>query len=927
MPGDATRCRPVEHPRPTDATVKELYATALRCGRPGCMQALYRVSETGAQVLNSQVAHIHARRENGPRWNPAMTGEENRSYHNLIVLCLEHASEIDITPERFPAQTLRDWKQVQVATQERAAKSQPPLSDAEADAVIRQSFGLDDIAGAVAAAVPFSARSRTRDEALDRAVRESFGRRTTRLLAVPAGRLDAVLGWMSAHEDPVAEVPEGQVRVLVAPMGSGKSEQASRWWDEGLSAAQGDDEIEIPVWLDARRVTADLDAAVTASIGRDPARPCRVVIDNLDGVSPGEASHLLDEARHLVRTWPRTRVLATSRPGVTVSEDELIAVEPWPAERGIGLVRVITGETGWHSWTTETTDLLTSPLTAIAVAARLLRSRDIRVPRLSLLLGLAQTIIQQKRPDRATPQLWNEFGRLASRILSEPSPVTAASFGDEAQIWQLTDTGLVVNDDGTLRFALPVFEQHFGAHALKAGIVALEEAAAPEAFPRWRYAVAFALSTSQPGQAEQYMLRLARTNPAVVSWALNELTGSDPSTAVSGPVHTSVSPRPVTAGDRAGEVIDPAIAEGQRLREALQALIGGFGACSSQLARHRDGHLVQWGVQLFGDDWIALSEAREKLPPPDMVTVEFDPWDRADPDWARRTLFAFPRGPLGRWFWARNRLMPPLAELIQKRRLPLPPGSPLAQERQWILARRIMQIAKKPHGTGIPLAALRQAVDVLMDRVERSVHATWSGGGMQIDSHDIRWIHAQLQHEKGDQLCPPWPAPDQPGTRARWLWQDYSPELTHAVLTEVLSAAVTGYRDLVAENFACFGWALGLNSALPVQVKGTLAIPEDDTNGEYTHLLYQLKPAMSGGRDPVSDVQLDLLTEPGTGWRGARAVTSPYDRKRTPFYVPVSYNSPPPTGQPRPTTNLAYQWLATDLHALGWLTNSAAFDD
>ncbi len=85
------------------------------------MQALYRVSETGSRVLNSQVAHIHARRKNGPRWNPAMTGEENRSYGNLIVLCLEHASEIDITPEQFPADTLRVWKRVQVATQEEAA--------------------------------------------------------------------------------------------------------------------------------------------------------------------------------------------------------------------------------------------------------------------------------------------------------------------------------------------------------------------------------------------------------------------------------------------------------------------------------------------------------------------------------------------------------------------------------------------------------------------------------------------------------------------------------------------------------------------------------------------------------------------------------------------------------------------------------------
>jgi len=86
-----------------------------------------------------------------------------------------------------------------------------------------------------------------------------------------------------------------------------------------------------------------------------------------------------------------------------------------------------------------------------------------------------------------------------------------------------------------------------------------------------------------------------------------------------------------------------------------------------------------------------------------------------------------------------------------------------------------MQIAQNPYGTAIPLADLRHTVDVMMEKVERSVHATWSGGGIQIDSHDIRWIHAQLQRETGDRLEPPWPAPDQPGLRTRWPWQGYSP--------------------------------------------------------------------------------------------------------------------------------------------------------
>ena len=921
MPGDIVGHRPAEHPEPTDATVKQLYATALRCGRPGCIQALYRLSDTGERVLNSRVAHIHARRENGPRWNPAMRSEENRSYDNLIVLCLAHASEIDITPQHFPADVLREWKRIQVATQERAAKSLPRLTDAEADEVIRLSFGLEDLVGAVAAVVPFSARSRSRDEALDRAVRQSFARRTTRLLAVPADRLDAVLGWMAEQDDAVVDVPEGRVRVLVAPMGAGKSEHAARWWDEGLSAAQGDDEIEIPVWLDARRVTHGLDAAVTESIGRDPVRPCRVVIDNLDGVSPGEAGQLLDEARCLVGTWPRTRVLATSRPGIAVGEDERLTVQPWPAERGIDLVRVITGDTGPHFWIRETADLLTSPLTAIAVSARLLKGRDIQVSRLTLLLDLAQTIIQQKRPNQAALQLWDELARLAGRILSEPTPVTAASFADEAQIWQLTDTGLVINDDDTLRFALPVFEQHFGAHALKRGIVALDEAAAPDAFPRWRYTIAFAVSTSQPGQAEQYMLLLARMNPAVVSWTLNELAGNDHATPA--PAHTPGQPR--SAEDGTGE--HAAIGEGRRLREALQALIEGFGACGTQLSRHRDGRLVQWGVQLVGDDWIGLSEAREMLPPPDLVVTAFDPWDQPAPEWGRRTLFPIPRGSLARWSWARNWLMHALDELIRQRRLPLPPDSPLARERQWILARRVMQIARRPFGAAIPLAELRQAVDVLMETVDRSVHATWAGGGLQVDSHDIRWIRTQLQREAGDQIFPPWPGPDRPAIWARWPWQGYSPELARTIMTEVLGAAVSGYRDLVAENFAAFGWALGLNSALPVQVEGRLIIPEAGTDGEHCSLHYQLNPCQAAGSDAVSHIDLDLVTQPGTQWRGAQVVAMPYDRRRTPFYVPIGYNISPPIGQSRPATNLAYQWLAADLHALGWLSHRAAYYD
>lgn len=101
----------IEHPLPTTATVKRMYATAFRCGHSKCKKPLYRMSDvTGDLTLNSTVAHIHARREGGPRWEPGMTADANRSEANLILLCLEHSREVDDLPDDYPADDMRSWK-------------------------------------------------------------------------------------------------------------------------------------------------------------------------------------------------------------------------------------------------------------------------------------------------------------------------------------------------------------------------------------------------------------------------------------------------------------------------------------------------------------------------------------------------------------------------------------------------------------------------------------------------------------------------------------------------------------------------------------------------------------------------------------------------------------------------------------------------
>ncbi|MET9565636.1 hypothetical protein [Streptomyces tauricus] len=86
-----------------------------------------------------------------------MTEEENRSEDNLLLLCIEHASEIDETPEHFPVDMLRQWKQAQLTEYLEVHRSWP-LNDTEVAEVSAASFdprrlGMASIGAATVVAV------------------------------------------------------------------------------------------------------------------------------------------------------------------------------------------------------------------------------------------------------------------------------------------------------------------------------------------------------------------------------------------------------------------------------------------------------------------------------------------------------------------------------------------------------------------------------------------------------------------------------------------------------------------------------------------------------------------------------------------------------------------------------------------------------
>lgn len=99
----------IEHKHPTPTTQKHvLTASGNQCAFPGCTRMIFDLEH---ETLIGTVAHIRARSENGPRFDPIQRENQNRSFGNLMAMCAEHSKIIDGPKWRdFSIETLTTWK-------------------------------------------------------------------------------------------------------------------------------------------------------------------------------------------------------------------------------------------------------------------------------------------------------------------------------------------------------------------------------------------------------------------------------------------------------------------------------------------------------------------------------------------------------------------------------------------------------------------------------------------------------------------------------------------------------------------------------------------------------------------------------------------------------------------------------------------------
>jgi hypothetical protein len=114
--------------------VKDLLAkqVGFRCSNPACRKPTSGPQEDPAKSINIGVAaHITAASPDGPRYNPALSGEERQSAANGIWLCQSCAKLVDNDEIRYTVELLQHWKAVSESAALRSLENRTGPEDEE----------------------------------------------------------------------------------------------------------------------------------------------------------------------------------------------------------------------------------------------------------------------------------------------------------------------------------------------------------------------------------------------------------------------------------------------------------------------------------------------------------------------------------------------------------------------------------------------------------------------------------------------------------------------------------------------------------------------------------------------------------------------------------------------------------------------------
>lgn len=699
---------------------------------------------------------------------------------------------------------------------------------------------------------------------------------------------------------------EARLRVLVGPVGAGKSVVAERALQLAIVSALEWETAPIPVFLHMRDTRDGLEAALRAAteeIGDVRLQGVFAVVDGADEVETPLATRVIEEARELVAALPQTQILVTSRPTAVLEKVrervELPELSPDEARALVGRVagyEVTVGMEG--GWPASVQDAIRRPLFAILLGLNRRAGQLEPTSTGELLDALVREAIEAAEIAEFVPLM----RRLAAFITERGGPVEASTIGGLPEQVATHASRLVRQEGELVDFALPVLTQWFAAEALTSGTVTAEEVVAePSRLDRWRYALAIALSRGSAGFIEAAMDALVSSEPGfaaeIVEDSFRSLMSPSESAAV------------------------PAIEAGERLRHAFETWGRAIEPLDRLVLPERDnsGKLPTLGVQVGGGyfefGWrrgFDLSEPVVELPSGTSILRPPDDWLLE-----RVGVWADERG--WSWRWSLETLRGHVKQLLERRHLEVGHRE-LLDEALWVLSQLAARRGTLDH-TPIP----RADVEALVSNLDVNTPLIRLTDRFASTSQILRRL-AEMNAAGETDILPPWPGPDLSFAGGGFIWDPYSPERQLERTRAVYGAALSAYAAIADAWFPKLKARMQMAVTMPAVLRGAFR-PSPAPPSQFTDtptLSWYLDPLPRGEQSRV-EIQFEEEVAAQRGdeeWRerlerrhrklvDLRPEASNWISITETFGVSDVF-------QGAPLAPLVYDWLKRDLDAIKW---------
>ncbi len=538
---------------------------------------------------------------------------------------------------------------------------------------------------------------------------ESRSRRENRLLGFSLEDAQ-VSNLIETMTQSIPDVAFGTCRTITGAFGAGKSEVAESWFaTEAHSFASGSGVV--PIWLSAYELSlTNLTAAVRQRLNQhEGLLQVAVVIDGLDETDSAAATRIYNDARTLVQTNNKSKVLLTARPGVLRPSEDDIPVQPLSDEQITGIMETVSDEssTVWQ-WTGDLRDAIRRPFFAIAVAAAR-RDGAIVTGQASVIRHVVERALSDSKSRKQIFESESIYGILEKLAVSGISSLNAEASLSFEHRQRILLSGLVEERSATVSFTLPIFQQWFAAQVLlRSPSLVASAVDSAISFDRWRWALAIACLAAGRDEMDALLVEVFRSNPGAGTWLVREVAVS---TTPADDDHEAVADKNAVPNDELARASD-----GMRLVGAARAYVDSIGALSSiafpvanqnsaiVLGIRSDGPSIWigWSTESDGDDrLIGLPDYHDLFVDgspwhPQLTNVYASgalwPWEHWRKESAERMQKAFPTAYFGAsdGVWAIERRQQLLRELLKAQSLLLPPLSrAAAQEKVEVLLDRM----------------------------------------------------------------------------------------------------------------------------------------------------------------------------------------------------------------------------------------------